>query len=41
MNVGAVVLAAGMSARFGGNKLLARLGDRPLLGHALEALCGA
>lgn len=41
MNVGAVVLAAGLSARFGGNKLLARLGDRPLLGHALEVLCGA
>ena len=41
MNVGAVVLAAGLSARFGGNKLLACLGDRPLLGHALEALCGA
>ena len=41
MNVGAVVLSAGLSTRFGGNKLLAPLGGRPLLGHALTALCAA
>lgn len=41
MRIGAVVLAAGLSARFGENKLLAHLGGRPLLGYALEALDGA
>lgn len=38
MRIGAVVLAAGLSTRFGENKLLARFGGRPLLGHALKAL---
>jgi len=37
--VGCVVLAAGESRRFDGgqHKLLARLGDRPLLQHAIDA----
>lgn len=37
--IGAVVLAAGRSRRFGHRpKLAARLGDKPVLGHTLEAL---
>ena len=42
MRVGCVLLAAGRSARMGGgDKLLARLGDRPLLAHSLAACEGA
>jgi molybdenum cofactor cytidylyltransferase len=32
----AIVLAAGLSARFGGNKLLARIGDKPMILRVLE-----
>ena len=38
MKLGCVVLAAGKSRRFGGNKLLAQLGDRPVLAHVLDSL---
>jgi molybdenum cofactor cytidylyltransferase len=37
MRVAAVVLAAGQGLRYGSQKLLAPLGDRPLLQHALDA----
>jgi molybdenum cofactor cytidylyltransferase len=36
-NIAAIVLAAGLSSRMGTNKLLAPLGDKPLLRHAVEA----
>ena len=40
--IGAVLLAAGASTRFGGgNKLLAELGGRPLVAHAADALLGS
>ena len=38
MKLGCVVLAAGQGRRFGDNKLLQLLGDRPVLGHVLSAL---
>ncbi len=38
MRVGALVLAAGGSARFGSPKALARLDGRPLLQHVLDAV---
>lgn len=38
MKLGCVVLAAGQGRRFGDNKLLQRLGDRPVLGHVFSAL---
>lgn len=38
MKLGCVVLAAGQGRRFGDNKLLQPLGDRPVLGHVLSAL---
>jgi CTP:molybdopterin cytidylyltransferase MocA len=39
--IAGIVLAAGGSTRFGAPKLLARLGSRPLLEHALVALAAA
>lgn len=35
--IGAVVLAAGLSSRMGSNKLLADIGGKPMLRHAVEA----
>lgn len=37
MRLGVVLLAAGMSSRFGGNKLLARLGGRRVIDYAADA----
>jgi CTP:molybdopterin cytidylyltransferase MocA len=39
--VSAILLAAGAGSRFGGGKLLAKLGDKPLVEHALDALSEA
>jgi len=41
MRVAAILLAAGASTRFGGEKLLAPWRGRPLYRHALEALAGS
>jgi molybdenum cofactor cytidylyltransferase len=38
MKVVAIVLAAGASSRFGSPKLLASMGDRPVLQHTLDAV---
>lgn len=38
MRIACIVLAAGKSTRFGSNKLLAPLVDRPLLVHTLDAI---
>jgi molybdenum cofactor cytidylyltransferase len=41
-NIGAVVLAAGLSRRFGGeSKLMADLGGEPLVRHAVRAVAGS
>ena len=39
--VSAILLAAGAGSRFGGGKLLAKLGEKPLIEHALDTLSGA
>jgi molybdenum cofactor cytidylyltransferase len=41
VKVTAVVLAAGSASRFGSVKLLAPLGDRPVLQHTLDAVAAA
>jgi len=41
VTVVALVLAAGASSRFGSPKLLAPLGDRPVLQHTLDAVAAA
>jgi molybdenum cofactor cytidylyltransferase len=41
MKVGAILLAAGSARRMGGDKLLADLGGRPLVEHALDAIRAA
>ena len=41
MSVAAVVLAAGAGSRFGGGKLLAPLGGRPVLQHVLDRVAHA
>ena len=40
-SVGGLVLAAGLARRFGGGKLLATIGDRPLISHVLDAVSAA
>ena len=37
MTTGAVILAAGAGSRFGGGKLLAGIGGRPILAHVVDA----
>lgn len=39
MKLGAVVLAAGLSRRYGKNKLLVDIGNRPMVGAAIDAVC--
>ena len=38
MKIGAVVLAAGLSRRYGANKLLVRIGNKPMVGIAFDTL---
>ena len=38
--VGCVIMASGLSTRFGSNKLLADFGGRPMLCRALDGRCG-
>ena len=38
MNIGCVVMASGVSSRFGGNKLLADFGGEPMLARTLRML---
>lgn len=38
MGIGCIILAAGQSTRFGGNKLLAPLTGKPLLAYTLQAI---
>ena len=38
MNIGCIVMAAGMSSRFGGNKLAQEWQGKSLIRHALEAV---
>ncbi len=40
MRIGAIVLAAGESRRFGGNKLLVMVGGEPVILRVLRALSG-
>jgi molybdenum cofactor cytidylyltransferase len=40
-SIGCIVLAAGASKRFGGEKLLARLADKALLQYAIDAASGS
>jgi CTP:molybdopterin cytidylyltransferase MocA len=39
--IGALVLAAGSGSRFGGGKLLAPIGGRPVLQRVLDTIAGA
>ena len=39
--IAAIVLAAGLSSRMGSNKLLAAVGGRPMVRHAVEAAAGS
>lgn len=38
MRIGAVLLASGLSRRFGGNKLMAELHGKPIAAYAMEAM---
>ena len=40
MTHGCIVMASGLGKRFGGNKLMAPLAGRPLVGHAIDAADG-